>query len=292
MKQPRDAVLVAGSANVDFVVRAAHVPGARRDRARAASSRSFRAARARTRRWPARARWRAHAHAAGARRGCVRAAARAVAARRGRAAARRSRRQGSARGVALICLADDARERDHRGARRECDVARRRICPILDGVGYPAAAARNAARHGDWHSRARRARSGVKVMLNAAPARALPAELLEAVDVLVVNEDELAKVAGRAARCRDVLAALTCRCAIVTLGSRAAAVRASGGDVLSASPPSRSSRSTRPRRATRSAARSPRRWLGLPPARGVAPRERRRSARDDAARRAVEHSGV
>ena len=37
---------------------------------------------------------------------------------------------------------------------------------------------------------------GVRVMLNAAPAQALPAELLQAVDVLVVNEEELNAIVG------------------------------------------------------------------------------------------------
>lgn len=37
---------------------------------------------------------------------------------------------------------------------------------------------------------------GTKVMLNAAPARELPAELLRSVDMLIVNEGELATLAG------------------------------------------------------------------------------------------------
>jgi ribokinase len=39
-------------------------------------------------------------------------------------------------------------------------------------------------------------KQGAKVVLNAAPARALPAELLSCVDMLVVNEGELATLAG------------------------------------------------------------------------------------------------
>jgi ribokinase len=41
-------------------------------------------------------------------------------------------------------------------------------------------------------------RQGAKVVLNAAPARHLPAELLRCVDMLVVNEGELATLAGHA----------------------------------------------------------------------------------------------
>ena len=49
---------------------------------------------------------------------------------RRRAAAHRARATRVRRGIALICLADDARERDHRRARRERDAARRRTCPL------------------------------------------------------------------------------------------------------------------------------------------------------------------
>jgi ribokinase len=46
---------------------------------------------------------------------------------------------------------------------------------------------------------------GAKVVLNAAPARELPAELLRCVDILIVNEGELATLAGSGG---DVLAQL------------------------------------------------------------------------------------
>jgi ribokinase len=69
-------------------------------------------------------------------------------------------------------------------------------------------------------ARAARAR-GVKVVLNAAPAQALPAELLALIDVLIVNEDELVGVSGRrGGTLAERLATLNVPCAIVTLGSR------------------------------------------------------------------------
>jgi len=70
-------------------------------------------------------------------------------------------------------------------------------------------------------ARAARA-AGVRVMLNVAPARALPAELLGSIDVLVANEEELAAVAGRDGTVADRLARLGVPTAIVTLGARGA----------------------------------------------------------------------
>lgn len=65
---------------------------------------------------------------------------------------------------------------------------------------------------------------GAKVVLNAAPARPLPAELLQCIDVLIVNEGELATLAGQDG---DVLAQLErlakqhhLKDVIVTLGAK------------------------------------------------------------------------
>jgi ribokinase len=66
--------------------------------------------------------------------------------------------------------------------------------------------------------------AGTMVVLNAAPARALPAELLDAVDILVVNEVEAAAVAA-AGWSTDVLTALLAVVprVVLTLGARGAA---------------------------------------------------------------------
>ncbi|MFG3601447.1 PfkB family carbohydrate kinase [Micromonospora chersina] len=67
---------------------------------------------------------------------------------------------------------------------------------------------------------------GAAVVLNAAPARPLPAELLDLVDVLVVNEHEAAVVAGvftdEPAALLDTLVGLVPR-VVLTLGARGAA---------------------------------------------------------------------
>lgn len=61
---------------------------------------------------------------------------------------------------------------------------------------------------------------GLTVILNAAPAQTLPRELLRLVDVLIVNEDELAAVAGQHASIAKSLEYLKVPCVVVTLGGR------------------------------------------------------------------------
>ncbi len=66
---------------------------------------------------------------------------------------------------------------------------------------------------------------GVTVVLNAAPAQALPPELIDNVDILVVNEGELAVVAGHPGTVADCLRHVTVPTVVVTLGARGACVR-------------------------------------------------------------------
>jgi len=69
-------------------------------------------------------------------------------------------------------------------------------------------------------------------LLNAAPACTLPSGLLATVDVLIVNEDELAKVAGRHGAVAEVLGSLDVPCAVVTLGARGCCATERGTFVL------------------------------------------------------------
>jgi ribokinase len=73
--------------------------------------------------------------------------------------------------------------------------------------------------------------AGVTVVLNAAPSQPLPAELLDAVDVLLVNEHELRDVTGRAS-VDEALTALAgrVRAVVVTLGPDGARWRSAEGD--------------------------------------------------------------
>lgn len=61
---------------------------------------------------------------------------------------------------------------------------------------------------------------GVTVVLNAAPARVLPADLLALVDVLVVNEGELTTLSPQPGTVAQKLERLAVPCGVVTLGER------------------------------------------------------------------------
>ena len=61
---------------------------------------------------------------------------------------------------------------------------------------------------------------GVKVVLNAAPAQSLPPELMAAIDILIVNEGELAVVANHDGDVASCLERIEIPCVITTLGSR------------------------------------------------------------------------
>lgn len=79
---------------------------------------------------------------------------------------------------------------------------------------------------------ARRARvAGVRVVLNAAPALTLPQELLDLVDVLVVNEGELTGITGPTGTIAEKLARVQVPAAVVTLGARGSCARV-GGETL------------------------------------------------------------
>lgn len=69
---------------------------------------------------------------------------------------------------------------------------------------------------------------GVKVVLNAAPAQRLPNELLALIDVLVVNEGELAVVAESSGSVAQCLARIEVPCVVVTLGHRGCCARLDG----------------------------------------------------------------
>ena len=216
MKEPRDAILVAGSANLDFVVRAHHVPAPGetvlgRDLAIVPGGKGANQAVA-----------------------CARAgvATRMVLALGEDAFAplmEKSLRDAgvvlhivrvgqAASGVALICLADNA-ENAITVAPGANAMLREPDLPSLDGIGYLLLQLETPLETVTAFALAARDK-GVKVLLNAAPACALPADLLAAVDVLIVNEDELAKVAGRHGAVAEVLAGLDVPCAVVTLGAR------------------------------------------------------------------------
>jgi ribokinase len=73
---------------------------------------------------------------------------------------------------------------------------------------------------------------GVTVVLNAAPAQSLPAELLAHTDVLVVNEGELATVSGHTGSIAECLARINVPTVVVTLGHHGSCARQHGAFTL------------------------------------------------------------
>ena len=78
-------------------------------------------------------------------------------------------------------------------------------------------------------------RAGVPVALNAAPARVLPQELLGLVDILIVNEGELATVAQCTGSIAECLQKLDVATVVVTLGAHGCCARHHGTFHLQAS---------------------------------------------------------
>ncbi len=126
-------------------------------------------------------------------------------------------------GTAFICV-DDAGENAISVAPGANLALAPEHLPALDGIGVLLLQLETPLASVTAYARAGQA-AGVVVALNAAPAQALPADLLDAIDLLIVNEGELAAVSGIAAD-RDAaltaLAALGIATVVVTLGAAGA----------------------------------------------------------------------
>ena len=126
-------------------------------------------------------------------------------------------------GTAFICLSDDAENAitvapganaalrgDELPSLHDISHLLLQLETPLEAVTAFALAAREAA---------------VQVVLNAAPAQALPTELLRSVDVLIVNEGELAAITGHRGSVAECLQLLDVACVVVTLGARGCCAR-------------------------------------------------------------------
>ena len=136
------------------------------------------------------------------------------------------RAAGESSGTAFICLSDDAEN-----AITVAPGANARLrpddLPPLAGVSHLLLQLETPIESVTAY--ARRARSaGVTVVLNAAPAQALPAALLAALDVLIVNEGELAAITGVAGDLDAALERIGVPCVIVTLGGAGCRARCDG----------------------------------------------------------------
>ncbi|MFT3790327.1 MAG: ribokinase [Rudaea sp.] len=221
-----NAILVAGSANLDFVVRAAHVPAPGetvlgREFATFPGGKGANQAVA-------------CARAGGATTRMLLAlgedpyAAPLEASLRGAGVELHVvRTRETATGTAFICLADDA-ENAITVAPGANALLRAEHLPPLAGVSHLLLQLETPIDTVTAYAVAARA-AGVTVVLNAAPARELPTALLDALDVLIVNEGELATITtGLRGRIAEALTHLAVPCVIVTLGARGACARARG----------------------------------------------------------------
>jgi ribokinase len=129
-------------------------------------------------------------------------------------------------GAALICVSDDAENAITVAPGANAALGPDDL-PDLTGVGALVLQLETPLPTVAAFARKARAR-GVRVILNAAPAQALPAELLASVDVLVANEEELAVLAGRDGTIAQSLSSLGVPCAVATLGARGCCAFADG----------------------------------------------------------------
>jgi ribokinase len=116
----------------------------------------------------------------------------------------------------------------------QAEVARRRPKVVLAALEIPDDAVLAAARGA--------AEVGAMFLLNPAPYREIPTEILTIVDVLTPNQHEAAALAGPAdealgwGKLFERLSADGVRKLVVTLGSRGAAIHAADGETLVAAP--------------------------------------------------------
>ena len=129
-------------------------------------------------------------------------------------------------GTAFICLSDDAENAITVAPGANMALLPQHL-PALDGVQWLLLQLESPLASVQAYATAARA-AGAKVALNAAPAQVLPAELLAQLDMLIVNEGELDVVACNPPDLASGLARLDVPCVIVTLGARGSLARIDG----------------------------------------------------------------
>ena len=129
-------------------------------------------------------------------------------------------------GTAFICVSDQA-ENAITVAPGANNALRPGDLPALAGFSHLLLQLETPLQTVTAYAQAARAQ-GVTVVLNAAPARALPADLLALVDVLVVNEGELTTLSPQPGTLAQKLERLAVPCGVVTLGARGCCARQDG----------------------------------------------------------------
>ncbi len=215
-------ILVAGSANLDFVVRAAHIPapgetvlghGLATHPGGKGANQAVAAARAGA--------GAVHMLLALGDDAYAQALEQSLAGAGVQMHVVRSAEQAT--GTAFICVSDDAENAITVAPGANTLLAPQHL-PRLDGFGHLLMQLETPLATVAAYASAARA-AGVTVVLNAAPAQPLDAELLALVDILIVNQGELANITGATATVCEGLAQLQVPVVVVTLGARGCCAR-------------------------------------------------------------------
>ena len=129
-------------------------------------------------------------------------------------------------GTAFICVSDDAENAITVAPGANLSLRAEHL-PALDSFTHLLMQLESPLDTVMAYARAAKAH-GVQVVLNAAPAQPLPHALMAMLDILIVNEGELSVLAGQSGSVTSNLARLTVPCVVVTLGHRGACARSNG----------------------------------------------------------------
>ena len=133
---------------------------------------------------------------------------------------------GQPTGTAFICVSDDG-ENAITVAPGANNALTAQDLPSLAGVSHLLLQLETPLATVIAYAKAAKAQ-GAAVALNAAPAQPLPAELLSAIDILMVNEGELAAISNHNGNVTECLERIDVPCVVVTLGSQGALARTDG----------------------------------------------------------------
>ena len=126
-------------------------------------------------------------------------------------------------GTAFICVSNDAENAITVAPGANNSLAPQHL-PSLADVGHLLMQLEIPQATVTAYARAARSR-GVAVVLNAAPAQPLEPELLALLDILIVNQGELASITGCQGSIADALQQLTVPVVVVTLGAHGCCAR-------------------------------------------------------------------
>lgn len=129
-------------------------------------------------------------------------------------------------GTAFICVSDDAENAITVAPGANAQLLPQHL-PSLAGFTHLLMQLETPVPTVEAYARAAKA-AGLTVVLNAAPARSLPASLLGHVDILVVNEGELAEISAHTGSIAECLARVDVATVVVTLGHRGCCARHDG----------------------------------------------------------------